>query len=68
MHLKRLQKRGGLVYACMLVGLFWISWPVVCLAQRSVSDNLRSRTMERLDKAEAAEMAQYLDLRKECFY
>ena len=42
----------------VVVGLFWISVPFTSLAQRSVSDNLRPRTMERLDEAEASKMVQ----------
>jgi len=52
MHLKILQKRCSLLFIALLLAVS----PVVSWAQRSADDNLRSRTMERLDEAKAAEM------------
>ena len=58
MRFKHLQKRWRFVSVLVLTSLLWISLPFVCLAQRSADENLRSRTMERLDAAEAAKMVQ----------
>ncbi len=52
-------KQKTVLCAFFMTGLLWVCLPCTSMAQRPLQDDLRSRTMERLDDTEAARLLKY---------